>query len=151
MGEKKIGSLASHLGILDDEFEELLAAGKVIKICSWYNNLVMCVQTHRDHSITWISFDEAFSTLQWAHLSRHQIVGENTRPAWVFCPSCGWVGISSGEKIRLDVRYRYIEILANRLVEPFADEEVLKTIEDYAKISWSRLQRGTVEHNTGKR
>ena len=31
-GGKIIGSLASHIGILDDEFEEILAAGKLNKI-----------------------------------------------------------------------------------------------------------------------
>ena len=51
------GSLASPLGIFDDEFEELLAAGKLSKICSWYNKLGMCVQTHRYNYIKWISFD----------------------------------------------------------------------------------------------
>ena len=55
-GQKKnrIGSLASHLGVLDDEFEELLAAGKLSKVRSWYKKLGMRVQTHRDNSITWI-------------------------------------------------------------------------------------------------
>ena len=32
--EEKIGSLVSHLGILNDEFEELLAAGKVCTVWS---------------------------------------------------------------------------------------------------------------------
>ena len=42
-GKKKnrIGSLASHLGILYDEFEELLDAGKLSKHRSWYKNLGM--------------------------------------------------------------------------------------------------------------
>ena len=31
-GGKRIGSLESHLGILDNEFEELLAAGKLHEI-----------------------------------------------------------------------------------------------------------------------
>ena len=51
-----IGSLVSHPGILDDEFEELLAAEKLSKIWSWYNKLVMHVQTHIYHYITWIAF-----------------------------------------------------------------------------------------------
>ena len=37
--KKRIGSLASHLGILDDEFEELLAVGKLSKVRSWYKKL----------------------------------------------------------------------------------------------------------------
>ena len=72
--KKLIGSLASHFGILDDEFEGVLAAGKVSKVLSWYNNLGPSVQTHRDCSITWISYDAAFTPLQWAHLPRHQII-----------------------------------------------------------------------------
>ena len=55
-GGERIGSLASHLGILDDAFEELLSTGKQGKIRSWYNNIGLCVQTHRDHYITWIDF-----------------------------------------------------------------------------------------------
>ena len=39
--EKIIGSLASHFGILDDEFEGLLAEEDLSKIRSWYNNLEM--------------------------------------------------------------------------------------------------------------
>ena len=46
--KKRIVSLTSNLGILDDEFEELLAAGKLIKVWSWYNKLVMRVQTNID-------------------------------------------------------------------------------------------------------
>ena len=115
-GGGRIGSLASHIGILDDEFEEILAAGKLSKIQSWYKNLGLLVQTHRNHSITWIYFDDTFSPLQWAHLPRHHIIGYNTCPAWIFCPSCGWVEISSGEKIRLDARYRSSELLVKSLV-----------------------------------
>ena len=44
-----IGSLVSHPGALDDEFEGFLAAGKLIKVHSWYNNMGMSVQTHRYH------------------------------------------------------------------------------------------------------
>ena len=47
-----IGSLASHLGVLDDEFEEYLVAGKLSKVRSWYKNLGLRVKTHRDNSIT---------------------------------------------------------------------------------------------------
>ena len=73
--KKRIGSLASHLGILDDEFEEVLASGKLSKIWSWYKKLRLCVQTHRDYSITWIGFDNALAPFQWAHLPRHHIIG----------------------------------------------------------------------------
>ena len=70
-----IGSLESHIGILDDEFEEILAAGKLSKICSWYNNLGLHVQTHKYNSITWINFDKEFTPFKWAHLPRNQIIG----------------------------------------------------------------------------
>ena len=62
--KKRIGLLASHLGILDDEFEELLAAGKLSKVCSWHKNLGLRVQTHRDNSINWIAFDKEFAPFQ---------------------------------------------------------------------------------------
>ena len=128
LGRKKrrIGSLVSHIGILDDEFEEILAAGKQIKVCSWYNNLGVCVKTHRDHSITCIASDEAFAPLKWAHLPIHHIIWENTRPAWVCRPTCGWVEISSGEKIHLGARYQSSDILVKRLVDRSAAEEVLE-------------------------
>ena len=58
---KIIGSLASHLGISDNEFGELLAAGKLSKFWSCYKNLGLRVKKHRDNYITWIDFDEAFS------------------------------------------------------------------------------------------
>ena len=72
--KNRIGSLASHLGILDDEFEGLISVEKLSKVRSWYKNIGMYVQKYRDHSITWISFDEAFYPLQWGHLPRHQII-----------------------------------------------------------------------------
>ena len=87
------------------------------------------MKTHRNHSITWIAFDETFAFLQWAHLPRHQAIGENTCPAWVFHPSCGWVEVSSGDNIRLDARYLSSDLLAKRLVDWSADEEVFKTME----------------------
>ena len=111
----------------------------------------MRVQIHIYHYIIWIDFDEAFAPLQWAHLTRHQIILENTLHAWVFRPSYGWVEISSGENICLDARYRSSDILVKRLVERSAAKEVLKTMEGYAKISWPGLQWGTVENNIGKR
>ena len=48
LGGGIIGSLASHLGILDDGFEELLAAVKLSKVWSWYKKLRLCVKTHID-------------------------------------------------------------------------------------------------------
>ena len=95
-GKKRVGSLASHLGVLDDDFEEIIAAGKISKVQSWYNNMGLHVQTYRDHSITWIYFDEAFDLSQWEHLPRNQIIWGNTCPAWFFHPACGWVEISNG-------------------------------------------------------
>ena len=51
--EKKIiGSLASHIGILDDEFEDILDACKLSKVWYWYKYMGLHVQTHRYHSIT---------------------------------------------------------------------------------------------------
>ena len=98
-GGKRIGSLASHLGIFDDEFGGILAAGNLNKFQYWYKNMGMCVQTHRYHSITQIYFDEALAPLQLSHLPRHHIIRGNTRPDWVFRPTCYWVEISRGEKI----------------------------------------------------
>ena len=45
----RIGSLESHLGLLDDEFEGFLAAGKISKLWSWYNKLGLHVKIYRDH------------------------------------------------------------------------------------------------------
>ena len=53
------------LGILDDEFEEFLAAGKLSKFWSWYKRLGLHLETHRNNSISWISFDEELAPLQW--------------------------------------------------------------------------------------
>ena len=40
-GKQKIiiGPLLSHLRVLDDDFEEFLAAGKLSKLCSWFKNM----------------------------------------------------------------------------------------------------------------
>ena len=58
--------------------------------------------------------------------------------------------ISIGEKIRLDTRCQYSDLLVKRLVERSAAEEVLKIMEDYAKISWAGLQHETAEHKIRK-
>ena len=110
----------------------------------------MRVQPHRYHSITQTCVDQAFATLQWAHLPRHQIIGGNNRPGWVCRPSCGWVEISSGENIFLDARYRYSYLLVEILLEWSAAEEILKIMEDYSKRSQYGLQWGTVEYNIRK-
>ena len=146
MGKKKkrIGSLVSHLGILDDEFEDIFAAGRLSKVWSWYKKLGLREQTHRYHSTTWIDFFEAFAPFKWTQLLRHQIIGENTRRAWVCHPSCVWVEISGGEKINLDERHRSSQLVVKRLVERPEDEEVFKTIDDYSKISLAGKQKGTV-------
>ena len=87
--------------------------------------------------------------MKWAHLPRHKIIGENTCPVWVFHPSCGWVNISSGEKINFDARYQYSELLFKRLVERSAAEEVFKKMK-HMKKSWPGLQWGAVKQNIGK-
>ena len=110
----------------------------------------MNLQTHRDNSITWIDFDEAFYPLKWEHLPRHYIIGENTCTNWVCHPTCGWVEISSGENIRLDTGYKSSELFVKMLLERSAAKEVLKTMEDDEKISWAGLQWGTVDHNIRK-
>ena len=38
-----IGPLLSHLRVLDDDFEEFLATGKISKVCSWFNNMAIHV------------------------------------------------------------------------------------------------------------
>ena len=48
----KICSLAPYLGILDDEFEELLVADKISKVWYWCKILGLRVQTHRYSFIT---------------------------------------------------------------------------------------------------
>ena len=122
----RIGSLASHLGLLDDYFEEFLSAGKLSKVRSWYNNMGLIVQTNRDAEITWIVIYEACAPLKWSRLTRDHIIGKKTRPAWVCRPNFGWVDISSGDKKRLDKRYQSGEILVKRLSAWTASEEVLK-------------------------
>ena len=148
---KRIGSLASHLGILDDDFEELLDSGKLSKFRSWYKKLGLRVQTLRDHSITWIDFDKALTIFQWSHLLRHQIICQNTRPDWVYRPTCGWVEILGREKIRLDARYWSRDILIKRLVERSAAEEVFKNGGLCKNISGWTTVGGMVEHTIGKR
>ena len=59
-GEMIIDSLTSHIGISDDEFEDLLAEGKFSKIRSWYKNLGLRVLIHRNHSITCIDLTRHF-------------------------------------------------------------------------------------------
>ena len=59
--------------------------------------------------------------------------------------------ISSREKINLDARYRYSELLVNRLVEMSTDEIGVEKIEDYTKISRAGQQWGRVEHNIENR
>ena len=100
--------------------------GKLIKVWSWYNNLGLFVQTHRDQSITWIDFDEEFAPLKWAHLTRHHKIWENTHPAWVCHPTFSWVDISSGEKTRFYARYQSSDLLVKSLLDRSTSEEVLK-------------------------
>ena len=82
----RIGVLVSNLGVLDDEFEVSLAAGKLSKVRSWYKKLGLHGQTNRYTVIKWIVFDKACTPLKWAHL--------NKRPDyWEEYPSC--LGVSA--------------------------------------------------------
>ena len=47
----RICSLASHHEVLDDEFEEFLAGGNIIKCMVWYKDIGLRVQAHIYHSI----------------------------------------------------------------------------------------------------
>ena len=58
-----IGPLASHLGVLNNDYGEILVADNLSKVRSWYNNLGLCVQTHRYNLMTWIAFDDSFAPL----------------------------------------------------------------------------------------
>ena len=74
-GTTIIGSLASHIGLLDDEFKRFLYAGKLIKVCSWYKNLRLHVKTYiLFHNLD--LFYGSFAPLKWAHLPRYQIIGK---------------------------------------------------------------------------
>ena len=101
----RIGSLASHLGVLYDEFDDFLAAGMTSKFRFWYKNLGLNVQTHRYDEITLIVFDEACAPLKWENLSRYQNIGKKASPDWVWRPTFDWVDISSGDKNSLDEIY----------------------------------------------
>ena len=59
--------------------------------------------------------------------------------------------ISSGYNICLDEIYQYSKLLVNRMLECYADENVLKNMDYYAKRSRSGLQGGTVKHKIRKR
>ena len=50
----------------------------------------------------------------------------------------------------MDERYRSSKLLVKRLVERSVAEELLRKMEDYAKIYWAGLQWGALEHNIGK-
>ena len=106
----RIGSLASHLRVLGDEFEEFLAIGKIIKVRSCYNNMNLNVQTHTYDEITSIVFDEACALLQWAHLPRDQIVGK--RPVilgFVGQLVAGWIS----QVYRRSVWMIYIDLVSD--------------------------------------
>ena len=60
----RVGSLASHIGLLDDKFQYFLASGKLGKVCSWYNNMGLHVQIYRYSEITWIILDKACDPFQ---------------------------------------------------------------------------------------
>ena len=59
--------------------------------------------------------------------------------------------ISSAEKICLNARYRSSDLLVKRLAERSADEDLLKTMEDYTKKYRYGLQCGMVEYKIGKK
>ena len=54
-----IDSEASHIGVLDYEFEKFLTTDKSSKVCPWLKNLGMHVQAHSYSKINWINFYKA--------------------------------------------------------------------------------------------
>ena len=64
--------------------------------------------------------------MQWSHLPRDKVVGENIRTGWVCRTACGWMKNTNGEKKRSDKSYQYGEIISKLLSDYNTDEEVLK-------------------------
>ena len=92
------------------------------------------MQPHRYAEIIWIIFYKACNPLQQARLPRNQIIGENTRTAWICWIIFVLVNISSGEKKHVDERYWASEYLVKKLVVRAAAEEMLKMMKNDEKV-----------------
>ena len=57
--KRRILFIASHLRVLDEEFEDLFSAAKLLQFPSWEKNLYLHVQNHIEGIVTCIPLDYA--------------------------------------------------------------------------------------------
>eukprot|EP00562_Extubocellulus_spinifer_P024009 CAMPEP_0178676302 /NCGR_PEP_ID=MMETSP0698-20121128/35845_1 /TAXON_ID=265572 /ORGANISM="Extubocellulus spinifer, Strain CCMP396" /LENGTH=361 /DNA_ID=CAMNT_0020320535 /DNA_START=153 /DNA_END=1235 /DNA_ORIENTATION=- len=150
--KRRMASLASHLGLRDDEFRARLNAAGALKYKSWAGIFGVPVQTTKEGSITWVVLDEAVDQgTGWSHTPRDQCVGNTLKPSWVARPTEGHLEGVSAEEKSLGKMSRATIAMIDKLVKDMTDNEILAELEATAKKSRTGTMNSLVEYKIADR
>ena len=92
------------------------------------------VQNHKEGGITWVALKEpVYRGMDWEHLPRDQILGDNKRPAWVGRPKeYRLEGVHGAEKRNNQMLWATLSIIDN-LVRDTTAAEVLAKLDEEGK------------------
>ena len=146
----KVGSLASHLGLRDEELQNRLNIAGVSRYKSWGSALGVAVQSYLESDVKWLALDEPVER-EWQHLPRDQIEGKVTRPVWTGRPIKGRIDGVTAEEKRTSEMSRATLSLIDNLVKGMAVGEVMERLEAEAKRSRAGAKNSLVPYKIADR
>ena len=146
----RVGSLASHLGLRDEELQKRLKIAGILRYKSWESRLGVAVQSYLESDVKWLALDEP-GERDWQHLPRDHIEGKVTRPAWTGRPIKGRIDGVTAEEKRTSEMSRATLSLIDNLVKGMAVGEVMERLEAEAKRSRAGAKNSLVPYKIADR
>ena len=143
--KRRIGSLASHIGLRDDEFQQLLDTAGVSKYKQWSSAFGVHVQKRVEGKLTYVALDEP-GEKHWSHLPRDQAIGDVYRPAWVGRPKKGWLEGVTEDDIRAAQMSRATLKMIDDVVKGMEASDIMAKLEASARRSRAGIKNNLVKY-----
>lgn len=150
--KRRIGSLASHIGLRDEELRRLLATAGAGYYSQWGKLFGVPVQSCSEGKLTYLALDEpADKAPYWSHLPRDQVTGANKRPAWVGRPKNGWMEGVTEDDVRAAQMSRATLKMIDNIMKGMEASEIMAKLEESAKRSRAGIKNNVVKYTIADR
>ena len=144
--KRRIGSLASHIGLRDSELQEMLDVAGINRHHQWSAVFGIPVQTYREGGIMHVALDEpAEKAPYWSHLPRDQATGVNLQPAWVGRPKNGWLEGVTVDDVRAAQMSRATLKMIDDIVKGMEASDIMAKLEASARRSRAGTKNSVVK------
>ena len=148
--KRRIGSLASHMGLRDEELRQLLATAGAGYYSQWGKLFGVPVQSCSEGKLTYVALDEP-GEKHWIHLPRDQTTGVNKRPAWVGRPKNGWMeGVSAEDKRAAQMSRATLKMIDD-IVKGMEASDIMAKLEASARRSRTGTKNSLVKYTIADR